>query len=174
MKLYDIPIVANEIETQLAENYGELTPETEQSIADFLRESKDKIESAAMVVKSLEADAEICQQEAERLITRAQGLFKGADRLKGLILFAVDEGFGGKIKTAKFTIWGQTSAVTTSFDLRAAADIYTLASSAPQFIRTKDPELDKQALRDAYKADLQLPDCVTVIESPGTRYLRIR
>jgi len=174
MKLYDIPIVANEIESQLAENYGELTPETEQRITDFLRDSKEKIESAAMVVRSLEADAEICQQEAERLMARAQGLFKGADRLKGLILFAVDEGFGGKIKTAKFTIWGQTSAVSTSFDLRPGADIYTLASAAPQFIHTKDPELDRHALRDAHKAELPLPDCITVIESPGTRYLRIR
>jgi hypothetical protein len=173
VKLYEIPVIANEIEAQLAENYGELTPETERAIADFLKDSKEKIESAAMIVKSLEADAEICRQEAERLMARAQGLFKGEDRLKGLILFAVDEGFGGKIKTAKFTIWGQTSGVTTSFDLKPGADIYTLASAAPQFIRTKDPELDRQALRDAHKAELPLPDCITVMEHPGTRYLRI-
>lgn len=174
MKLYEIPIEANEIEAQLAETYGELTPEVEQRISDFLREGKEKIEAAAMVVKSLQDDAAICQQEAERLMKRAAGLEKGAHHLKGLMLFAVDEGFGGKIKTAKFTIWGQTSAVVTSFELKPDKTVYDLAGEAPAFIRTREPELDKKALKDALSAGLDMPDCIQVTELPGTRYLRIK
>ena len=79
MKLYDIPIEAADIEAELAENYGELTPEIEQRIAQFLSDGKDKIEAAAVVVKSLEADAAICKQEAQRLMQRAQYLDKGAE-----------------------------------------------------------------------------------------------
>jgi len=71
MKLYDIPLEANEIEAQLYDNVGELTPELEGRIRAFLCQGKDKIESAAIVVNSLEEDAEICQAEAKRLIERA-------------------------------------------------------------------------------------------------------
>ena len=171
MKLYEIPVEANEIEALLADNYGELTPEIERRIADFLKEGKEKIESAAIVVKSLEDDADVCKQEAERLLARAKGLQSGADRLKGLILFAVDEGFGGKVKTPKFTIWAQTSAATVSFELPPGADIHAVPL---QFLRMKDPELDKQALKACFDAELDIPEQIVVSEKPGTRYLRIK
>lgn len=174
MKLYEIPIEAMEIEQELAENYGELTPEIESRIAAFLGDGKDKIESAAMVVKSLESDAEVCQLEAKRLMERASGLNKAIDRLKGLVLVAVDSGFGGKLKTAKFTIWGQTSAPTTAFELRPGADIYELMISEPWCIRNRDPELDKIALRDAKKSGKALPPDITTLENDGTRFLRIK
>ena len=171
MKLYDIPIEANEIEAQLADNHGELSPEIEQRIAGFLRDSKEKIESAAIIVKSLEDDAEVCRQEAERLVKRAAGLESGADRLKGLILFAVDEGFGGKIKTAKFTVWGQSSAPSISFEIPPGADIHSVPL---EFLRMKDPELDKQALKAALEAEIAIPEQIVISEKPGTRYLRIK
>jgi hypothetical protein len=171
MKLYEIPIEANEIEATLADSYGELTPEVERRIADFLREGKEKIEAAAIVVKSLEDDADVCRSEAERLMKRAVGLENGADRLKGLILFAVDEGFGGKIKTAKFTIWAQNSAASTSFELPPGADIHSVPM---EYLRMREPELDKQALKAALEAELEIPVQVMVIEKPPTRYLRIK
>lgn len=171
MKLYDIPIEANEIETVLADNYGDLTPEIEQRIAGFLRDSKEKIESAAIVVKSLEDDADVCRNEAERLMKRAQGLENGADRLKGLILFAIDEGFGGKIKTPKFTIWSQISAPSVCFELPPGTDIHAVPM---EYLRMKDPELDKQALKAAMEAEIELPAQIVVSEKPGTRFLRIR
>lgn len=171
MKLYEIPIEANEIEAVLADTYGELTPEIEQRIAGFLREGKEKIESGVIVVKSLEDDAEICRQEADRLMKRALGLEKGADHLKGLILFAVDEGFGGKIKTAKFTVWGQNSAATVSFELPPGGDIHSVPL---EFLRMKDPELDKPALKAALEAELPIPEQIVVSEKSGTRYLRIK
>ena len=171
MKLYDIPIEANEIEAVLADTGGELTAEIEQRIAEFMRNSKEKIEAAAMVCLSLEDDAEVCRQEAERLLKRAQGLENGARHLKGLMLFAVDEGFGGKLKTAKFTIWGQSSASTLSFELPPGADVHSVPL---EYLRMKDPELDKQALKAAYEAELPIPEQVVVSEKPGARYLRIK
>lgn len=171
MKLYDIPIEANEIEAVLAETYGELTEDIQGRIQHFLRESKEKIEAAAMVAMSLEDDAEVCRQEAERLAKRAAGLENGARHLKGLMLFAVDEGFGGKVKTAKFTIWGQNSAPTIGFELPPGADVHGVPL---EFLRMPDPELDKKALKAAYDAELDIPDQVVVVEKPATRYLRIK
>lgn len=174
MKLYEIPIEANEIEATLSDNCGELTPELEGRISQFLKDGKDKIEAAAMVTMSLEDDANVCRTEAERLAKRAVGLENAAKRLKGLMLFAVDEGFGGKVKTAKFTIWGQNACGTVLFELVPGADIYKVASEAPWAIRAADPELDKKALKEAYAANLALPESLIVTEVPGTRFLRIK
>jgi hypothetical protein len=174
VRLYEIPIEANEIESALADNLGELTPEIEQRIADFLSQGKDKIEAAAVVVKSILADAAICKAEATRLSQRAASLENASDRLKGMMLFAIDEGFGGKVKTAKFTIWGQNASETVHFDFAPGADIYKLAMEAPGFIRATDPELDKKALKDAKDAGLELPGSIVVTELPGTRFLRIK
>lgn len=174
MKLYDIPIEAMQIEQELADNFGEITPEIEEAIARFLRDGKDKIEAAAVVVRSLESDAEICRDEARRLTERAGGLEKGSDRLKGMILAAVDLGFGGKVKTEKFTVWGQNAAPSVSFDLAPGADPYVISVQEPWCIRMRDPELDKVALKEAHKAGRPIPAEIVVVEHDGTRFLRIK
>ena len=174
MKLYDIPLEANEIEEKLHENIGELTPELEQRILAFLAQGKDKIESAAIVVNSLEEDAEICQAEAKRLIERAAQLNQQADKLRSMILCAVDLGFGGKVKTPRFSIWGQNAAPVTQFELKAGADIYALLAKAPQFLRAHDPELDKVTLKEAVKAGEEIPSEIAVVQLDGKRFLRIK
>lgn len=174
MKLYDLPTEANAIEEALFENLGELTPELEQRIGAFLAGGKDKIESAAIVIGSLEEDASICQQEAKRLIERAAQLNQNADRLRGMVLCAVDLAFGGKVKTARYSIWGQTSGAVTQFELQAGADIYLLLSKRPDLVRAPDPELNKTALKETVKAGGELPEEIAVRTIPGTRFLRIK
>jgi hypothetical protein len=174
MKLYDIPLEANAIEEQLFDNIGELTPELEQRIKDFLAQGKDKIEAAAVVIGSLEEDAEICQAEAKRLIERAAQLNQSADRLRGMVLSAVDLGFGGKVKTSKFTIWGQNSAPVTQFDLKAGADIYQLMAAHPELVRASDPELNKTAIKETVKAGGAVPEQIAVVTLEGKRFLRIK
>jgi hypothetical protein len=174
MKLYDIPLEANAIEEQLFENIGELTPELEQRIKDFLAQGKDKIESAAVVIGSLEEDATICQAEAKRLIERAAQLNQSADRLRGMVLCAVDLGFGGKVKTPKFTIWGQTSASVTQFELKSGVDIYQLMAAHPDLVRASEPELNKSALKETVKVGGAVPDEIAVVTLEGRRFLRIK
>jgi hypothetical protein len=174
MKLYEIPLEANAIEEQLFDQVGELTPDLELRIKDFLSQGKDKIESAAVVVGSLEEDASICQAEAKRLIERAARLNAAGDRLRGMMLCAVDLGFGGKVKTAKFTIWGQTSGAVTQFNLKSGVDIYQLMASHPELVKAQDPELNKTALKETLKAGTPLPEEIAVTNLQGTRFLRIK
>jgi hypothetical protein len=174
IRLYEIPKEAEEIEAALADGLGELTLELEQRISAFMAHSKDKIEAAAIVVKSLEADAIECKSESNRLYGRAQGLERAADRLKALMLTAVDGGFGGKVKTVKFTIWGQTAASNTNFGLKPEADIYAVAAEHPEFVRMGAPELKIDALKAAHKNKEELPEAITVEEKDGKRSLRIR
>lgn len=173
MKLYDIPIEAAEIETILAESDGVLTPEIEQRINDFMNGGKDKIEAAAMVVKSLLADAEVCESEAKRLHERAASLGKSADRLKAMMLAAVDLGFNGKIKTAKFTIWAQTSADGHDIILKSPLAVGDLPEA---FLKVPPPELRKKELLAAFEAGDFVPDPehMEIVPRPGTRFLRIK
>lgn len=174
LRLYEIPLEADQIEQELHENLGELTPELQARIEDFLAQGKAKIEAAAIVVKSMQADAKILKEEAQRLVERGTRLSLGADRLKMLMLFAVDQGFAGKVTTAKFTIWGQNSAAVTHFDVRPGTDINALMAKNPEFIRLAEPQLDKIALKEADKAGKFIPEEITVDRRDGTRFLRIK
>lgn len=170
MKLYEIPVEFGLLEQALIENDGELTPELEKSLDDFLKSGKEKIEGGAMVVRGLEMDAEACKAEAKRLQERAAALEKNADRLKKLVLHALDGAFGGKIKTALFTIWGQTSAPTINLDLEPGAD---LACLPEQFVRVKR-ELAKDVVKETLKRGEAIPEEIIVTEVPGMRYLRVK
>lgn len=170
MKLYDIPMEFAELENALLEAEGELTPELEKKFDDFLRSGKDKMEAGAMVVRGLALEAESCKAESKRLIERANSLETNGDRLKKLLLRALDTAFSGKIKTALFTIWGQTSAPVRSFDLAPGVELEQLPV---QFLRIKT-ELAKDAVKDALAKGEAIPDDIIVTEMPGTRFLRIK
>lgn len=170
MKLYDIPIEFAELEATLTETDGELTPELEKRFDDFLRAGKDKLEAGAMVVRGFEMEAEACELEAKRLQGRAASLDKNSARLKKMILYALDAAFSGKVKTSLFTIWGQTSAPTSSIDLEPGTDLATLPAA---FVRVKH-ELVKDAVKNALKAGEEIPGEIIVTQLPGTRFLRIK
>lgn len=170
MKLYEIPMEFALLEAALIENSGELTPELEKSLDEFLRAGKDKIEGGAMVLRGMEIEAEACRAEAKRLTERATSLDNNADRLKKLVLIALDGAFAGKVKTALFTIWGQTSAATVSIDMEPGT---VLESLPEQFVRVKR-ELAKDVVKDAHKKGEVLPEEIIITELPGTRFLRIK
>jgi hypothetical protein len=171
--LYAVGIEGAEIEALLIEGDGELTPELEARLDAFLSSGKDKLTGAAMVVRGLEASAANCEAEAKRLKERAQSFDNNAKTLKSRMLFAVDAAFDGKVKTDLFTIWGQNSAATVAFDVAPDADLAKIAEANPGIIRTT-LSLDKQVLKMKHDAGEELPSEVTVMENPGTRYLRIK
>jgi hypothetical protein len=170
MKLYEIPVEFAVLETALIERDGELTPELEKQLDEFLRAGKDKLEGGAMVMRGLEMEAEACRAEAKRLTERATSLDNNVGRLKKLILYALDGAFGGKVKTALFTIWGQTSATVTNLDLAPGTDLAELPESFVRITRA----LAKDAVKEALKRGEKIPDEIIVSEVPGTRFLRVK
>lgn len=171
--LYDVGMEGMELDAILREADGELTPELEARMDAFLAGGKAKIEAAAKVHRSLEASAGACEIEAARLGGRAKSFQNNADSLKARMLWAVDAGFDGKVKTSLFTIWGQSSAATTSFDLAPDADLKQVAQTMPGIVRTT-LALDKQVLKMKHDAGEAIPAEVVVTEKPGTRFLRIK
>lgn len=173
MRLIDVAAEGMEIERILMESEGELTPELESRMDALLAVGADALDNAAWVVRKLTADAALCASEAERFQQRKASFENAAAILKGRMLFAVDTTFNGKAKTAKNTIWGQTSAATTSFDIAPDADLAKLAETNPGIVRTT-LSLDKQVLKMKHDSGQALPAEINVQDKPGTRYLRIK
>ena len=98
MKLYDISAEAQAIEMLLTDSDGELTPEIEQRMKEFVEGGKEKLENAACVVRSLKAQSDACEAEAKRLKARSASLEANSDRLKALMAVAVMLGSGGGSK----------------------------------------------------------------------------
>ena len=170
MKLYDVAIEGQAIERLLEASQGELTPELEERLDALMLGGKEKIEAAAFVRSNLKADAKACRDEAARLDSRADAYETQAKRLEERMLVAVDAAFGGKVATPMFTIWGQNTGASVSFDVAPDADLQKVD---PRFVRTTYA-LDKRLLLEAHKAGAAMPSGVTAIPVPPTRYLRVR
>lgn len=178
-KLYDIPMELAAFEAELLDADGVVTEDLEARWKDFVAGGKAKIEAAAMVVRTLEASAESCAEEAQRLKARGEAQENNARRLKDLMITAVDA-FGGaaspdcgKVKTSLFTIWTQNSAKTLSIEPAAGANLEELEEQCPSFVRTVR-ELNKKVIKEDYEAGKPMPDCLVIEEKPGSHYLRIK
>ena len=169
MKLYDIAQEGIEIQDLLTESCGELTPELEQRMDALLRAGKDKMEAAAKVARMLEVHAKACAEEAKRLSERSQALTKQAKSLKGRMAKVLQAAFDGKIKTALFTIWCQTSADRKRVAVAPGVDLKQLQARRPDLVRTEFV-LDEAAVLAA----AELPGELAIEDVPGTLFCRIR
>lgn len=140
--LYSLPIehaaIEQTIESDLVENFGEVTPEIETlqaNLRTMLSAGQDKLEAAAMVCRNLEAEAVSCKDEVKRLAARAKSAENRMAFLKAAMLHVVDSVFDGKIKGSRFTIYGQSAAQT--YDVQFAPDVdpFELRLLYPDLIR---------------------------------------
>lgn len=201
LSLYDISLRGKQIEDFLILSEGELTPEAEEMFDTLLREGPQRIEAAAMVVRGLEASAEVCEGEVSRLKERAQALTNQAKKLKERMVIATDSAFSGKVKTALFTIWTQKAADSISIALDEAYTIDHLREEHPELVKT-EYSIDNAAVRGLLKANETslkaasellsnpdaseeekswakvtlaiIPDALDIEEKQGKRYLRIK
>ena len=171
MKLYELSAEAERLAMLLEQSEGELSPELEVEWNAFLAGGKEKLESAACILRSLQAQADACKAESTRLKARSASMEANADRLKTLMLAAVDGAFNGKLKTDLWTIYGQNSPPSATFELAADADLMRLPD---EFVKIEAPRLDTGALWEAWRHKQVLPDSVVVTEIPGKRSLRVR
>lgn len=171
--LYQVTQEGMELEAILTEAGGELTEDLEARLDSFLKSGEKKVTAACMVVQSLKAAEDACRNEAKRLQERAEMYNRNVRRLQDRILWAIDGAFGGKLKTPLFTVYGQTSGATKTYDVAPDADLVAMQKLFPQVVRVKY-ELDRLALKSMAAQGLILPTAVTVVENPGTRYLRIK
>ena len=111
-------------------------------------EREAKLEGVALWVKDLKAEAEAVKAEADKLNARKKALDNKIDGLKNWLLFALG---GEKLKTPRCNVYQMHSQKVVIDDEKALIDMFLSSPSGEKFLRMKDPEIDKNALKDSMK-----------------------
>lgn len=129
------------------------TGELDDSYADALESLQlardEKIENIACWIKNLTADANAIRDEELALAKRRKSLLNRAESLQGYLKANLN---GEKFSSPRAAInWRKGSKV--------VVDENRLAEVPQQFLRYKDPEVDKTAVKEALKAGQTVPGC---------------
>ena len=149
MKLYEIPgtIRAALDAMEVDEETGEIINAADLDAVEA--EAHEKLESTALYVRELNAEADALKDEIERLTDRRRSLEKRSTFLKGLMLQGIDAMGATKLKTPMVTI-----SVRTSKAVELDAD--ALDKIPESFVRVKR-EADKTAIKSAIEGGFDVP-----------------
>lgn len=111
-------------------------------------EREQKLEGVALWVKDLKAEAEAVKAEADKLTARKKSLENKIDGLKNWLLYALN---GEKLKTPRCNVYQTHSQKVVIDDEKALVDMLMTSPFGEKFLRVKEPEIDKNALKDSMK-----------------------
>ena len=111
-------------------------------------EREKKLEGVALWVKDLKAEAEAVKAEADKLNSRKKALDNKIDSIKTWLLAALN---GEKLKTPRCNVYQTHSQKVVIDDEKALIDMFMGSSFGEKFLRMKEPEIDKNALKDSMK-----------------------
>ena len=111
-------------------------------------ERAQKLEGVALWVKDLKAEAEAVKAEADRLTARKKAVENKIDGLKTWLLYALG---GEKLKTPRCNVYQTHSQKVVIDDEKAMIDMLMSSPFGEKFLRMKEPEIDKNALKDSLK-----------------------
>lgn len=150
MRLYEID---QEIEqalsrTMIDEETGEILacPDMER-LNELQMEREKKLENVALFYKNADAEAKAIAEEIKKLQARKKVLDNKCEGAKNWIAFALNN---EKFSTPKCAVSFRKTEQT------VVDDIYALP---PAYIRIKEPEADKTAIKNAIKAGETIPGC---------------
>ena len=111
-------------------------------------EREAKLEGVALWVKDLKAEAEAVKAEADKLNARKKALDNKIDSIKTWLLYALN---GEKLKTPRCNVYQTHSQKVVIDDEKALIDMFMSSPFGEKFLRIKEPEIDKNALKDSMK-----------------------
>jgi hypothetical protein len=145
MKLYEID---QAIMDCIDMETGEIV--NEELLNDLQMERDAKIENVALWIKELKAEAEALKAEKLAFAERQKVTENKMESLKKWLAYALN---GEKFKTVRASVTFRTS------DKVEIADIYKLDES---YLRYKEPEADKDAIKKAIKEGQQVAGATLV------------
>jgi len=111
-------------------------------------ERERKLEGVALWVKDLNYEAQMVKEEADKLTARKRALDNKISALKMWLLMALE---GQKLKTPRCNVYQTHSQKVVIDDEKALIDMFMSSPFGEKFLRMKDPEIDKNALKDSMK-----------------------
>ena len=148
MKLYEIN---NELERLMYqavdEETGEINEEALKQIENMQMAWEEKVENIGCFIKNLRADAKAIKEEKMALGMRQQSAENKADRLEKYLYDMMN---GQTFSSPRVAIsYRKSSSV-------HCDDIYKVPD---EYLRYKEPELDKKAIKEAIKDGEEIPGC---------------
>ena len=113
-----------------------------------ISESEEEKYVTKKEIKALEKELKTVQKEADKLTARKKSLENKIDGLKNWLLYALN---GEKLKTPRCNVYQTHSQKVVIDDEKALIDMFMSSPSGEKFLRMKDPEIDKTALKDSMK-----------------------
>ena len=111
-------------------------------------EREAKLEGVALWVKDMKAEAAAVKEEADKLTARRKALENRMESVKAWLLQALN---GEKLKTPRCNVYQTHSQKVVIDDEKALVDMFMASPFGEKFLRMKDPEIDKNALKDSMK-----------------------
>lgn len=145
MKLYEIN---EEIYKCVDEETGEIIDM--EKLVDLQLAFDEKVEGIACWIKELAAEAKAVKEEKDNLASRQKSLENKAESLKNYLDLFLS---GQKFKTPKVTI---------SYRKSTSAEVKDWRELPNEFLRMKEPEPDKIAIKKALQDGVELPGCTLV------------
>ena len=125
-----------------------------EALSALQMERERKLEGVALWIKDLSYEAEAVKHEADRLNDRKKSLDKRITDLKSWLLGALG---GEKLRTPRCNVY-QTHSQRLAVENEAELISFLQTLDNPeQFLRFKEPELKKDEIRKALKADFVIP-----------------
>ena len=142
----------------------------EQAFADTLEgiegALEDKADGYAKVMRMLEADAKGIRAEEDRLSARRKTIENNIKRMKQSLQYAMEATGKTKFKTQLFSFNVQNNPASVVMDEQDIENI------PERFLKYKDPDIDRKAIKDAIKAGDE--DAMAIAHMEQTKGLRIR
>ena len=154
MTLYEIDNAIREVLESAADpETGELVDEELLEQYDKLIMDRDqKVENIGLFIKNLEADAKAIREEEKALADRRRAAENKAEHLRNYLQFCLG---GQKFSTPRLAVSFRKSKKL-QFD---EAHLYDIPDD---YLRYKEPELDKKRITEALKAGEDIPGCSLV------------
>ena len=156
MKLYEINEALEALLDQVDPDTGELMCSS-GALEALLMAREDKLEGIALSVKNDRAEAEAIYAEIDNLSKRARALKNRAERKEDFLGRMLN---GEKFKTSRVAVGYRTSVA-----VELSSEFLDWALKEDKYLRYKDPEPDKTAIKAALKAGEAIPGAEIVTKT---------
>lgn len=154
MTLYEINnAIQDVLDYALDPETGEILDDALMASYDQLRMDRDeKIENIGCFIKNLEADAKAIREEEKSLADRRRAAENKAEHLRNYLQFCLA---GQKFQSPRLAVSFRKSK-------KVVFDEAHLYDVPDDYLRYKEPELDKKLVAEALKAGEVIPGCELV------------
>lgn len=145
LKLYEIP---TEIDALIDPETGEITDA--EKLTELVNRFNNGVEWLALEVKNSLAEADALKKEKDAFAQREKVASNRAKNLKNYLSYLLN---GEKFKTDKVAIsWRRSEQVQVDEE-----NFLPWAKEHNAYLRWKEPEVDKAALKEAFKQGIEVP-----------------